>query len=156
MTFKRTIQIDLAVSRKIETLRVTPDQDHNDILRSHFSLAPTHSYLHKYAIRLLSARVSASHKVKCYRRCLILLHVLDNEFLNAFSKHSASRDRKYVARDKNDIYLSSPNLKYRYARELVDGWYYDSNIDDNAIRRRLRDACDVLGLEFGTDLVVEF
>jgi hypothetical protein len=80
------------------------------------------------------------------------LHDLDVSFLPKLSK-KVLRTRRLVARSPEGLYIESPHLAYE-AREICPGWYADTNLDKGAILKRLQIACEVAGLKFGTDLIV--
>lgn len=80
------------------------------------------------------------------------LHDLDVSYLPKLSKQ-VLRTRRLVARSAEDLYIESPHLAYE-AREICPGWYADTNLSKGAILKRLQIACEVAGLKFGTDLIV--
>jgi predicted type IV restriction endonuclease len=78
----------------------------------------------------------------------------DPTFLERFAalpKHG--RKRRYVARIKEDLYPGSPHLAVN-AHELRPCWWVDTHASRAGIARRIRMACEVAGMRYGEDLVI--
>jgi hypothetical protein len=76
-------------------------------------------------------------------------------FLERFAavpKHG--RNRRYLARAKEDLYPGRPDLA-QYSHQLKSGWWVGTNYSRASIKKILEMACEVAGLRFGTDLVAE-
>jgi hypothetical protein len=63
--------------------------------------------------------------------------------------------RTYVARTKQDLYkYQSAAFAERYGRELVDGWFVDTNLNRERMQRILPMAVRAGGLRWGGDVRV--
>lgn len=61
--------------------------------------------------------------------------------------------RVYVARTEQDLFpLSSPSWALKHSRRLVEGWYIDTNINLERMRRILPAAVRAAGLRWGEDV----
>jgi hypothetical protein len=67
------------------------------------------------------------------------------------TKHG--RKRRYLARTKEELYPGSPHLAVN-AYQLRPGWWCDTHASKAGIARRIRMACDVAGVRYGEDLIV--
>jgi hypothetical protein len=79
----------------------------------------------------------------------------DPTFLERFAalpKHG--RKRRYLARNKEDLYPGSPHLVVN-AYELRPGWWCDPHASKAGIARRIRMACEVAEMSYGEDITVD-
>ncbi len=109
-----------------------------------------------YRFELLGEVVSESGLIVGYKCCLLKLAELDPRFLERLSERAISKARMIVARNRRDLYLKNPDLADNHARQLADGWWVDTNLNTQGIRKRLEIACEIAGIEFGSDLVLNF
>lgn len=158
----KAIEIDIDVYRAIEARRTDFGQLHNDILREVFNLTnsrssadPSRRRTGTYAYELLGERVEEGSLQAAYVGCLLQIAELKPAFLEQLSQQS-TKSRRIVARDKEGLYLKTPELSGKYARPLTDGWWVDINLSRQQCEQRLRTACDVAGLKFDRDLVLNF
>ncbi len=79
---------------------------------------------------------------------------MDPDFCRRYSENYYGRSRKYVARSRNELYPEKPKLRSA-ALPLPNGWYIGTNISTENKIQRIREACTVMGLTFGQDIVVE-
>ena len=78
----------------------------------------------------------------------------DPSFLERFAalpKHG--RKRRHLARTKEELYPGSPQLADN-AYEVRSGWWVDTHASRAGIETRIKMACEVAGVNFGKDLVV--
>ena len=78
----------------------------------------------------------------------------DPNFLERFAalpKHG--RKRRYLARTKEELYPGSPQLADN-AYEVRPGRWVDTHASRAGIETRIKMACEVAGVNFGKDLVV--
>ena len=171
MTLKLTIaiEIDVDVNSAIETRRTDFNQSHNAILREVFSLpkvqhqdpGPTATNLHggrrtgKYAFKLHGKRFEERSLKAAYTSCLRQLAELSPRFLERLSVKS-TKSRRIVAQDKYELFLKTPKLAEKHASWLKDNWWVDTNLSRLQCEKRLKIACDVAGLIFRVDLVLDF
>ena len=79
---------------------------------------------------------------------------MDPDFCRRYSENYYGRSRKYVARSREELYPGSLHLLSE-ALPLPSGWYIATNISNRGKMQRIREACKVMGLKLGRDLVVE-
>lgn len=82
------------------------------------------------------------------------LHARDGTFLQRFAARPRhGRNRRYVARDRSELYPGKPHLE-QYSHQLRSGWWVSTNWNRVSIDQIIRMACEVAGLKYGKDLVV--
>ena len=80
----------------------------------------------------------------------------DREFVNRFRRMHPQywNDTRQLIVDRQDeVYLKSPHL-IKHARQLDNGQYIDTNLSQDYIETRIKDACEVMGLRYGVDLIL--
>ena len=162
MARMKAIEIDIDVHRAIEARRTDFGQSHNDILRETFNLTNGHSSADlsrrrtgTYAYELLGERVEEGSLQAAYMSCLVDISKRKSGFLEQLSAES-TKSRRIVARDPEKLYLKTPELSGKYARPLENGWWVDINLSRQQCEQRLKIACDVAGLKWGRDLILDF
>jgi len=165
----KTIKIDIDVHRAIESRRQSFAQSENDILREVFGilpeplqpLSPPKRPRHRrdlsgqYAFVLLGERVEEDNLKAAYMSCLRELATLDPQLLERLSE-KATKARRIVARRPEALYLKTPKLAEKHAEQLMAQWWVDTNLSQRQCESRLEAACEVAGITFGSDLVLEF
>lgn len=84
-----------------------------------------------------------------------LLSRIDPLFLDRFAglpKHG--RTRRYLARDKNELYPGRPDLVRDHSHQLSAGWWLGTNVSRVQIERIIEMACEVARIKYGTDLTI--
>ena len=79
----------------------------------------------------------------------------DKTFLERFAaipRHG--RFRRYVAREKLDLYPNRPDLCEEFSHQLKSGWWLGTNYSRKGISKIIRMAAEVAGLTFGRDLTI--
>lgn len=79
----------------------------------------------------------------------------DATFLSRFAarpKHG--RTRRYLARSADELYPGRPDLAREHFAKLSSGWFVGTNLSLASITRITEMACEVAGIRFGKDLVV--
>lgn len=77
----------------------------------------------------------------------------DPSFLQKFvSLPRHGRKRRYIAIDRNDLYPDRPDLAEEYSQRLGSGYWLGTNYSRKQIEQILETACNVAGLQYGTDL----
>ena len=81
----------------------------------------------------------------------------DSTFLQRCSQHPAfrGRTRRHVAQRAADLYPGRPDLIKNHD-ELPGGWVVGTNLNNPSKMRIIRAAAEVAGIEFGSDVIVEF
>ena len=79
----------------------------------------------------------------------------DATFLDRFvSLPKHGRTRRYVARQRSELYPGRSDLAEEHSHELRSGFWLGINISRHQVERILEIASDVAGLRFGTDFIV--
>jgi len=80
----------------------------------------------------------------------------DSTFIERFAalpKHG--RKRRYLSANPDDLYPGRPDLVEESSCRLASGWWIGTNVSKAAIVKIIEMACDVAGIRFGQDLIVE-
>lgn len=79
----------------------------------------------------------------------------DATFLTRFAarpKHG--RTRRYLAQSADELYPGRPDLAREHFAKLSSGWFVGTNLSLTSIARIAEMACEVAGIRYGKDLVV--
>ena len=82
-----------------------------------------------------------------------LLAKRDVNFLTRFAARKHGRSRRYIAQDRNELYPGRPDLS-SLSEEICTGWWVGTNYSKQNIRIILELACEVAGLTFGKNLII--
>ena len=88
-------------------------------------------------------------------RAFEVLSARDPTFLERYAalpKHG--RKRRYLSRNKMDLYPGRPDLCEEYSVSRFGGWWIGTNYSRSTIRHAIELACQVAGLRFGVDLTL--
>ena len=77
----------------------------------------------------------------------------DPEFCARFSEQYYGRVRRYVAKSKAQLYPGNPDRE-KDSHSLPGGWWLATHSSNRTKVQRIKEACQVAGLEFGRDLVI--
>ena len=64
------------------------------------------------------------------------------------------RTRRYLARERDELYPGRPDLVANHSHRLSCGWWLGVNISRKQVERIVRMACGVADLRFGRDLKI--
>lgn len=81
-----------------------------------------------------------------------MFQTMDSTFIERFAEKTAGRSRRLVARSIEDLY-DSPDLRTKWAA-LHGGWFLGTNISGSTVRKHVRSACELMGVEFGSRLTL--
>ncbi|MFI5331070.1 MAG: hypothetical protein ACHQ2F_08560 [Desulfobaccales bacterium] len=79
----------------------------------------------------------------------------DPNFLERFAnlpKHGSKR--RFLARSIRELYPHRPDLARDHSHELGNGWWLVVHLSKKAIEKIIKMACEVAGLRYGTDLII--
>ena len=79
---------------------------------------------------------------------------MDSDFCRRYSERYTGRVRKYVARSKEELYPGNSRF-HSSVLPLPGGWMVATHCSSAEKVKRIKQACEVIGLEFGRDVVVE-
>ncbi len=74
-----------------------------------------------------------------------LLHSEDSSFLERFSSRKHGRKRRYLSRDKYELYPGRPDLADEHSVEIVSGWWLGTNYNRRTIQDIINLALEVAG-----------
>jgi hypothetical protein len=80
----------------------------------------------------------------------------DSKFLERFAarpKHG--KKRRFIARSQVELYPGRPDLGEEHSYKLSSGWWIGTNYNRESIGKIVRMACEVAGLNYGTDLIIK-
>ena len=81
----------------------------------------------------------------------------DRQELMAAAVANAGYNRCYVARDRDNLFqFKSRRWVLKFSREFFPGWYMDTNVTPERIKRILPLAVRAAGLEWGKDFAVNW
>lgn len=78
----------------------------------------------------------------------------DSTFLDRFAARKHGRKRRFIARTTDELSPGRPDLGRDHSVQLVQGWWLFTNWSKRSIERIIRLACEVAGVDFGTELTV--
>ncbi len=84
-------------------------------------------------------QVSARSAREVMTKILQLLSQEDGGFLERFASRKHGKKRRYLARDKRDLYPGRPDLADQHSVEVVSGWWLGTNYS----RRNIQDIIDL-------------
>jgi hypothetical protein len=165
----KQVGIDVDVHRAIETARQSFSETENDILRRLLLNVPSPRSQRAserqpvqsdqvrtrglWSVEVLGERMTAANLKDAYRTLLLKLDEIAPDFLLQFSTERA-RSRRFIARNPQELYDSSPHLAADHAKQLKDEWYFDTNLSAEQVAKRARAAARVAGLNYGRDVKV--
>lgn len=74
-----------------------------------------------------------------------LLAQEDNGFLDRFASRKHGKKRRYLAREKQDLYPGRPDLSEQHSVEIVPGWWLGTNYSRRNIQEIIELALEVAG-----------
>jgi predicted type IV restriction endonuclease len=104
-------------------------------------------------IEFQGERYDEGAAIKTLMRTFDLLSARDATFLERYAalpKHG--RKRRYISRNKFELYPDRPDLCEEYSESRFGGWWIGTNYSRSTIRHAIELACQVAGLRFGVDL----
>lgn len=94
---------------------------------------------------LFGVKKTCPNATQAYLEIMDMLARRDSNFLNRLNDEL--NNARFLSRDKS---------KMIRPKQINDGWYLDTNINNPDKIKRLKTACEVAGVEFGRDLIVDF
>ena len=151
----KTIKIDIEVHRAIESRRQSFAQSENDILREVFGI-PTEppqppsppkrprrrhhrGITGRYAFVLLGERVEEDSLEGSVHELSATARGARATDLRA-ALREAYKGRRIVARRPEDLYLKTPELAEKFAVQLTDQWWVDTNLSRLQCEKRFKTA----------------
>jgi hypothetical protein len=88
------------------------------------------------------------------RQIFDLFDKRDQSFSDRFMSIKHGRSRRYLARERAELYPGRPDFCQEYAIELQSGLWMGTNYSRHSISGIVELACGVAGMKFGEDLIV--
>ena len=85
---------------------------------------------------------------------LTLFSQRDSTFLERFASRKHGRKRRYLSRDRYELYPGRPDLCEVHAVEFVPGWWLGTNYSKQNITDIIKLACEVAQVRFDKDVVI--
>jgi predicted type IV restriction endonuclease len=98
----------------------------------------------------ISARSACDVMVKLIK----LLAQDDHQFLERFASRKHGKKRRYLAREKLDLYPGRPDLAKQHSVEIVSGWWLGTNYSRKNIQDIINLALEVAGLQISSNIKV--
>lgn len=70
----------------------------------------------------------------------------DSTFLDRLAARKHGRKRRYIARQRTELYPDRPDLAADHAVELVSGWWMGTNYSKRSILEIIELACEIAGV----------
>lgn len=102
---------------------------------------------------LYGKTIHARSAVEVLVKVLDGLSTKDPNFLTRFASRKHGRSRRYVALNREELYPDRPDLM-QYSKQLSSGWWVGTNYSKSNIQDILKLACEVAGLNFGQNFVL--
>jgi predicted type IV restriction endonuclease len=84
-----------------------------------------------------------------------LLSQEDNGFLERFASRKHGKKRRYLARDKRELYPGRPDLGEQHSLEIVSGWWLGTNYSRRNIQDIIELALEVVGTQLRNEIKVD-
>ena len=78
----------------------------------------------------------------------------DAGFCDRVAARPPGRSRRYVARERGELHPGAPKFARRESKALPGGWWLGTQLSNANKRHLIRKACEVAGVRYGDDLVV--
>ncbi len=117
--------------------------------------SPPQPVSRKITYQLFGRTCSARNSQVALEEILKEMEKRDRAFYEKLSRKVQGTRRNHIARRKEEVYPKRPDLAVK-ATEISPGWWIGLNIANREKKRILLRACEVLGIEFGKDLIIDF
>ncbi|SRR5712691_6921900 len=116
-----------------------------------FHVPPTEPQFSGFALN--GQQYNEGSAIDTLMRVFEVLSARNPNFLERYAalpKHG--RKRRYLSRNKMELYPGRPDLCEEYSVSRFGGWWVGTNYSRSTIRHAVELACQIAGLRFGTDL----
>jgi len=79
----------------------------------------------------------------------------DSSFLERFASRKHGKKRRYLARNKFELYPGREDLAENASYQTASGWWIGTNYSKRDIQKIIELACEIAGLNYGTDLTIQ-
>ncbi|URR36589.1 hypothetical protein NBE99_05495 [Thermosynechococcus sp. HN-54] len=105
----------------------------------------THRQIHngEFWVKSQGQVYPAKHGREVMLRVFQLLATHDPEFLERFAAQEHGRKRRYVARNKTDLYPGRPDLIKGNCEQIIPGWWLGTNCNHQSMNKIIQMALEV-------------
>ncbi len=118
----------------------------------HQERRPTRQRRNTYGFSFRGTQYKAGSAQEVMAQIFKLFHEADTEFLEHFTARKHGRKRRYLARDKIELYPGRLDLVKHYSIEIVPGWWMGTNYSRRDIQKIIDLGREVAGPELGGTL----
>lgn len=136
--------------RKAATTPQQQPQEQSTVLQTRRT-RKTGTFRFVFRGRTYTASTATDAMVQIFR----LLAKEDDTFLERFCARKHGRTRRYIARDRYELYPERRDLAENHAVELLDEWWMGTNYSRRTMEVIIRLGCDVAGLTYGSEVQIE-
>lgn len=104
---------------------------------------------------LLGQRRTAKAAIDVVVEILLELQKKDQTFLQRYTVRKHGKKRRWVAHTADELYPGRPDLKI-FSQKLTDNFVLGTNYANREKLNMIKLACEIAGLKFGKDIVVNF
>ena len=76
----------------------------------------------------------------------------DEGFLERFAARKHGKKRRYLARNRNELYPGRPDLSEEHAIEIANGWWMGTNYSRRDLQKMIDLAREVAGPHLGSQV----
>lgn len=109
------------------------------------------NFIFKFKGSRYEARSAKEVMIKVFQ----LLAQEDSGFLERFAARKHGRKRRYLAKDRFELYPGRPDLAQEQSVEIVPGWWLGTNYSHKNIQDIINLACEVAGKKLGSAVHVK-
>ena len=102
---------------------------------------------HKFSFVYLGEKIEARSARDMMIKIFKLLHNEDSTFLERFASRKHGKKRRYLTRDKYELYPGRPDLADMHSVEIVPGWWLGTNYSRKNIQDIINLALEVAGAQ---------
>jgi hypothetical protein len=122
------------------------------------SVAPDNQFRERFSLDIFGEHFRESNGREVLSRLFEQLDSRDPSFLERFASRSTSgrNKRPYLARTRESLFPGSEHIAHvaSNCREVRPGWWLDLHLSYRSMERVARIACEVAGIELGTDVKI--
>ncbi|MBI4726355.1 hypothetical protein HY768_03880 [candidate division TA06 bacterium] len=141
--------VSLFLQKQLRPIIVEPAAPTSSIQKQ----SPRNEYISQIGFILKGKQYRARSAKEVLVEVMKMLSKNDPNFLNRFASRKHGRSRRYIAQSKNELYPGRHDLA-DLSEEISPGWWVGTNYSKNNIKIILELACEVGGITFNSDLIV--
>jgi hypothetical protein len=108
-----------------------------------------------FTFKFRGNRIDAGSAKEVMVQVFRLLAQEDSGFLERFAARKHGRKRRYLAKERQELYPGRPDLAEEQSVEIVPGWWLGTNYSRKNIQEIIDLACEVAGTRLGSAVEVK-